>query len=1166
MLVGARSYKFVFLAVMTLSLMFPLQLLAQNEPVANTLRPEEQATPSQEDTPSVSDAPVGVSELKKRIENRAAQIAADTAMPAEQKEAIKQLHDQALLNITQVEQQQQDASKWAEKAKSAPDRLTQLQADLKGNGEGQGDSSSFEDLSFEALRQVSQKLQADLVSVDSKINELNREDKRREVRRAELPEAILTLKNALSDPVNVSPEASNSPQLDEARLWVNLTKQQVAESKLVVLENEQLAYEAESQLLPLQVKQAARDREQYAEQLKLLEKEAGKRRLGQIYTYQEQFQSNPLSSEYADVSRKMRRWLKIENEEEKAEDLDPASPSTDWISQVSDHALIRAEQDQIEALLKDWNDRKLRMESRIGTDKKDSMSKFNSWVGLMLRKQRGQLPSRDQQLIRLNALQAEIQKSDAWILEIEDVIARLSPGSKSQGSQDDAIEQPALSLAILQEMQSDVEAYNYDLYAVATTRQEMYQFVTDYQQFIDKHILWIRSSEAFSSRDVKSLFATFTWLGEPGKWSELGAALIHDSSRRFVWYVVGIAAIFLLLLNRGRILRRLAKFSQIAARKTCKDYLPTFRAVLLTIFLAIPFPLFLLFLGWRIEVSVQNWRLSTEALDLGNAISNGCYWAAAILFPLEVIRQLCRSEGVAEKHFEWEERNVATTRGNLLWLVLLVTPLSLIAWAFASQSTARFDAALGRSAFMLLMISLSAFFMRICRPTTGVFHRYISERQGGWTDRLRYVWYSALVIAPLVLAVLCFAGFHYTARKIAGHFLVTLWILLLLGIIYYSVKRWLLVGRRKLMMEQAKQRLELAAKSESSQAAALATQESMVDMVAINEQTKRLVSSTVVTLGLIGIYFVWQDVLPAVGVLDRFELWRVAGELPEETVAITLANLLLVIPVVILTVVATRNVPGLLEIALLQHLPITDAFRYAITTLARYAIVTLGIMIASTMIGLQWSSIQWLVAAMGVGLGFGLQEIVANFVSGIILLFEQPIRVGDIITVGGTTGTVSKIRIRATTVVNWDRQELIIPNKDLITGTLLNWTLTDSTNRVVLNIGVAYGTDTTRACEIIREVTAEHPEIMEDPSPNVTFEGFGDNTLNLVLRAYLATLDNRLGTINELHHQIYEALNQDGIELAFPQRDLHLKSVPESIARLLRPNSGTVAKPVKSSS
>jgi potassium efflux system protein len=213
---------------------------------------------------------------------------------------------------------------------------------------------------------------------------------------------------------------------------------------------------------------------------------------------------------------------------------------------------------------------------------------------------------------------------------------------------------------------------------------------------------------------------------------------------------------------------------------------------------------------------------------------------------------------------------------------------------------------------------------------------------------------------------------------------------------------------------------------------------------------------------------------------------------------------------------------------------------------------------SSSAIGLRWSSIQWLVAALGVGLGFGLQEIFANFVSGIILLFEQPIRVGDVITLDGVTGSVSKIRMRATTLVNWDRQELIIPNKDLITGKLLNWTLSDTTNRIQLRIRLAYGSDTDKACRILRGLCDAHPNIMKDPAATVVFDEFGESAVGITIRAFLANLEVRLDTLHELHTQIYQSLSEAGLEMAFPQRDLHIRSLPTQLAEAFTRGLGVV--------
>ena len=138
-------------------------------------------------------------------------------------------------------------------------------------------------------------------------------------------------------------------------------------------------------------------------------------------------------------------------------------------------------------------------------------------------------------------------------------------------------------------------------------------------------------------------------------------------------------------------------------------------------------------------------------------------------------------------------------------------------------------------------------------------------------------------------------------------------------------------------------------------------------------------------------------------------------------------------------------------------------------SIGSYVIVGTGIVAALATLGLKWSQLQWLVAALGVGIGFGLQEIIANFISGLIILFERPIRVGDVVTVGDKDGTVTKIRIRATTILDFDGKELLVPNKEFITGRLLNWTLSDSNVRLVIPVGIAYGSDVEEALRILGE-------------------------------------------------------------------------------------------------
>jgi len=273
-------------------------------------------------------------------------------------------------------------------------------------------------------------------------------------------------------------------------------------------------------------------------------------------------------------------------------------------------------------------------------------------------------------------------------------------------------------------------------------------------------------------------------------------------------------------------------------------------------------------------------------------------------------------------------------------------------------------------------------------------------------------------------------------------------------------------------------------------------------------------------------------------VLRRVELW--SGGTETVPVVVTLADLVLSLFVLIAASVAASNLPAMLELLVLQRLHMQAGERHAISTLTRYIIVILGIVLAFSAIGIGWGKVQWLLAAISVGLGFGLQEVFANFVSGLILLFEQPMRVGDIVTVGTTTGKVTRIRIRATTIQDWDRKELIVPNRQFVTSEFVNWTLSDAIVRWVLPASIAVGSDTQLALRLLEEIAAESRWVLKDPRPEGLFVGFGDNNLRLELRLFvdMNTLDYRW--MSDLNEAIARRFRDAGIEMTY-QRDLNLK-------------------------
>ena len=221
--------------------------------------------------------------------------------------------------------------------------------------------------------------------------------------------------------------------------------------------------------------------------------------------------------------------------------------------------------------------------------------------------------------------------------------------------------------------------------------------------------------------------------------------------------------------------------------------------------------------------------------------------------------------------------------------------------------------------------------------------------------------------------------------------------------------------------------------------------------------------------------------------------------------------------------------------------------RVSIARLVHYVLIFVGFVVALLALGFEFTKLTIILSALGVGIGFGLQGIVNNFVSGLILLFERPVRVGDFIELGEKWAEIKKIGLRATTVQTFDQADVIIPNADLVTNQVINWTLSNRRVRLIIPVGVAYGSDISLVMETLIACTKENSKIAEEPAPQVLFLKFGESALEFELRVWVLDAENRLVVSSELHQEIDRRFRKTKIEIAFPQRDLHLRSVDESI-------------------
>jgi potassium efflux system protein len=418
--------------------------------------------------------------------------------------------------------------------------------------------------------------------------------------------------------------------------------------------------------------------------------------------------------------------------------------------------------------------------------------------------------------------------------------------------------------------------------------------------------------------------------------------------------------------------------------------------------------------------------------------------------------------------------------------------------------------------------------------------------------RLRQLLRLAIVVFQLCLIALALAGYYLTAVSFAVHMVESLIALLAIAMLHGMAMRWLVLGERRLALKRAEERRdeEPARDDEDLEARPeLSPEDEAITLASVNQQTRRLLRA--VTALLLGgvLLWVWAEVAPALSYLGHLHAWTTTYQLDgkEQVYEVNLRQLLFATIALMVTWIGTRNLPGLLEIGVLRRLEVDAPTRYAITAVCRYAIVIVGALFGLSLLGLRWSQLQWMAAGLTVGLGFGLQEVFANFVSGLIVLFERPMRVGDVITIAGIEGTVARIRTRATTVVDWDHREVVIPNKTFITEKLTNWTLSDSTTRLVIKLGVGYESDPEAVRTMLLEVARAHPKVLKEPPPNCWCLSLAASTLDFELRVFVAEVLERNAVRNDLHAAILRECRKRGIEIAYPQTEVRVRSLPDPL-------------------
>ena len=559
-------------------------------------------------------------------------------------------------------------------------------------------------------------------------------------------------------------------------------------------------------------------------------------------------------------------------------------------------------------------------------------------------------------------------------------------------------------------------------------------------------------------------------------------------------------------------------------------------AILFNILLALPVSLLLALAGLALQIDGrgQNLTLGLGLMEMAKAWLV-FYTAYRVLSP----------GGIAERHFEWKPELTHAAHRRLRHLGLVVLAVVLVVTLAEHQPEGLADDVLGILTLLAVYAVMAWLIWQLLSQ-----HRL----QNAAPSPLMVMFSIALALMPLALIAALSMGYYYTALKLTGRLIDTLSLLIIWGLTEATAVRALAVAARRLEHQRAVERREAAEREAGLDVAtdSEVLERPVITVEKLSQQSLRLVHLGLLAALLGGLYWVWADLITVFAYLDNITLYEYSSTVGDASslIPITLSDVLGALVIAILSFTLARNLPGLLEVLVLSRMQLAQGSAYAITTLLSYVIAVVGFVATLSTLGVSWDKLQWLVAALSVGLGFGLQEIFANFVSGLIILFERPVRIGDVVTIGELSGTVSRIQIRATTITDFDRKEIIVPNKTFVTGQLLNWSLSDTVTRVTVKLGVAYGSDLELTRRLLLQIADDNARVLKDPEPLVLFLSFGASTLDHELRIHVRELGDRNLATDEINRRIDILFKENGIEIAFNQIDVHVRSIDGKEARL----------------
>ncbi|PPI87892.1 miniconductance mechanosensitive channel MscM [Candidatus Pantoea edessiphila] len=660
-----------------------------------------------------------------------------------------------------------------------------------------------------------------------------------------------------------------------------------------------------------------------------------------------------------------------------------------------------------------------------------------------------------------------------------------------------------------------------------------------------ERLFWIADTNPIDSTNLIKVISDIKYLLSLNILKHLKAGIVETIFHIKTLLPI-LGALFLVILNFS-LRHKYDAFLELSASKVGKvtqdRFMLTIRAVFWSIIMSLSIPIMWLQIGYGLQQS--------SSYPIIIAIGDGIINTVPILTTFIIINTFSRPNGLFIMHFRWSQILVNRGIKNYLITLYFILPLVVLLTIIDNLEEHNLSSSLGRLCFILICTTISIGSLSLKKSQVPLY----VNKNGNTNNFINNTIWNIIIIVPIIAAITSALGYLSTAKAILFHIEISNIIWFLLLIVYHIIRRWMLIQHRKLSFDRAKQKraeiLALRARTEEEKeqsmqnADSIEIEEPVVNLDIISAQSLKLVRWILMLVALVLLIYSWSEIHLALGFFDNILLWNTNSSVQGSGNyhPITLGALLVAVLTFIITLQLVRNMPALIELVLLQHLNLRPGTNYAISTITKYITIILGGLFGFSVIGIEWSKLQWLVAALGVGLGFGLQEIFANCISGLIILFERPIRIGDTVTIRELTGSITRISTRATTITDWDRKEIIVPNKAFITEQFVNWSLSDSVTRVVLTIPALSINNSDKITKILKHAAECCNYVLKTPAPEVFLVDLQQGVLLFELRVYVAEMGHRMPLRHELNQLIIDKFTQNNIIIPFPPFQMRVESI-----------------------